>query len=251
MGSWASVSSSGGAGGSSSSSSSSSSSVVRAAVLMDLRGRCPAPLPAPSAAPRLQSPPRLQSRPHLPTPSPRTCAHAFPTPSVTGAGFLDPLLRQYLAPLCARVPALAEAGGADLDHHKSFVVRHTRPATPCAQGCCNPMHHACSPMCPACSPVCPACDRICPFALPAGRGLAASPGPKPNPNPNQVRYQLGEDEQLSAHYDNAEVGRDTYVGPPHHRATYYGYLPWLPTMATHYGYSLWLLTMATHYGCSY
>ena len=50
-------------------------------------------------------------------------------------------MRQWLAPLCAHVPALAAAGGDALDHHKSFVVR----------------------------------------------------------------YKLGEDEQLSAHYDNAEV----------------------------------------------
>ena len=43
-----------------------------------------------------------------------------------GPAFLEPLLRRYLAPLCARVPALAAAGGAQLDHQKSFVVR---PAT--------------------------------------------------------------------------------------------------------------------------
>ena len=74
-------------------------------MLIDLRTRGRSP---PSAALRLPSQ-----------------AHAFrsPTPSVAGPGFLEPFLREWLAPLCAGVPALAEAGGADLDHHKSFVVR--------------------------------------------------------------------------------------------------------------------------------
>ena len=67
-----------------------------------------------------------------------------------GPGFLEPFLRQWLAPLCAHVPSLAEAGGAALDHHKSFVVR----------------------------------------------------------------YKLGEDEQLSAHYDNAEVAAPRQNDPP-------------------------------------
>ena len=67
-----------------------------------------------------------------------------------------------------------------------------------------------------------------------------------------MRYQLGEDEQLSAHYDNAEARRDTNLGLPTMRlltmATYHGYLLWLLTMPTYYAYLLWLTTLATYYG---
>lgn len=38
---------------------------------------------------------------------------------------LDPLLRDWLRPLCAALPPLAAAGGATLDHHRSFVVMYT------------------------------------------------------------------------------------------------------------------------------
>ena len=39
-------------------------------------------------------------------------------------GLLDPLLRDWLTPLCKRLPALVAAGGAQLDGHKSFVVAY-------------------------------------------------------------------------------------------------------------------------------
>ena len=40
------------------------------------------------------------------------------------AGLLDPLLARWLGPLCGALPRLAAAGGATLDHHKSFVVKY-------------------------------------------------------------------------------------------------------------------------------
>jgi len=63
-------------------------------------------------------------------------------------GLLDPLMREWLRPLCAVLPPLAAAGGASLDRHKSFVVA----------------------------------------------------------------YRLGEDEQLSEHYDNSEVTLNANLG---------------------------------------
>jgi len=61
---------------------------------------------------------------------------------------LNPLIAEWLVPLCARLPVLAAAGGASLDGHKSFVVT----------------------------------------------------------------YRLGEDEQLTEHYDNAEVTLNANLG---------------------------------------
>jgi len=40
------------------------------------------------------------------------------------AGLLDPLLSEWLRPLCAALPPLAAAGGASIDHHKAFVVAY-------------------------------------------------------------------------------------------------------------------------------
>ena len=39
-------------------------------------------------------------------------------------GLLDPLISEWLAPLCRQLPALAASGGAALDGHKSFVVTY-------------------------------------------------------------------------------------------------------------------------------
>jgi hypothetical protein len=77
--------------------------------------------------------------------SPRTRARPV---HARAAGLLDPLMREWLRPLCAVLPPLAAAGGASLDRHKSFVVA----------------------------------------------------------------YRLGEDEQLSEHYDNSEVTLNANLG---------------------------------------
>ena len=39
-------------------------------------------------------------------------------------GFTDPLMRDWLRPLCAALPPLAAVGGASLDMHRAFVVRY-------------------------------------------------------------------------------------------------------------------------------
>ena len=39
-------------------------------------------------------------------------------------GFLDPLMKEWLVPLCKSLPPLAAVGGATLDHHKAFVVAY-------------------------------------------------------------------------------------------------------------------------------
>lgn len=65
-----------------------------------------------------------------------------------GPGFLEPLMRDWLSPLCKALPPLAAVGGASLDHHKSFVVA----------------------------------------------------------------YRLGEDEELSAHFDNSEITLNCNLG---------------------------------------
>lgn len=38
--------------------------------------------------------------------------------------FSEPLMRDWIRPLCAALPPLAAAGGASLDHHKAFVVKY-------------------------------------------------------------------------------------------------------------------------------
>ena len=63
-------------------------------------------------------------------------------------GLIDPLMRDWLRPLCAALPPLAAVGGASLDRHKSFVVT----------------------------------------------------------------YRIGEDEELSEHYDNSEVTLNVNLG---------------------------------------
>lgn len=65
-----------------------------------------------------------------------------------GPGLLDPLLRDWIGPLAAAIPALGGGGGAHMDRHKSFVVR----------------------------------------------------------------YEMGQDEELSSHYDNAELTLNVSLG---------------------------------------
>ena len=64
-----------------------------------------------------------------------------------GPTFLEPLLRDYLRPLCEAFPSLAGEGCSTLDHHKSFVVRY-RIGVPCAcrngdQSACFRLHATC------------------------------------------------------------------------------------------------------------
>ena len=83
-------------------------------------------------------------------------------------GLLEPLVRQYIAPLCARLPGLAPR--AAIDHHKvrptcthSLRLRRATAAAACAQA----------------------------FV---------------------VRYSVGADESLAAHYDNAELTLNVNLG---------------------------------------
>lgn len=39
-------------------------------------------------------------------------------------GLLDPLVREWLVPLCSQIPAFAAVGGGHLNRHKSFVVTY-------------------------------------------------------------------------------------------------------------------------------
>jgi hypothetical protein len=39
-------------------------------------------------------------------------------------GLIDPLIREWVRPLCAALPPLAAVGGASLDRHKTFVVAY-------------------------------------------------------------------------------------------------------------------------------
>ena len=39
-------------------------------------------------------------------------------------GLLDPLVREWLVPLCSQIPAFAAVGGGQLNSHKSFVVTY-------------------------------------------------------------------------------------------------------------------------------
>jgi hypothetical protein len=39
-------------------------------------------------------------------------------------GLLDPLVREWLVPLCSQIPAFAAVGGGHLNSHKSFVVTY-------------------------------------------------------------------------------------------------------------------------------
>ena len=39
-------------------------------------------------------------------------------------GLIDPLVQDWLAPLCSAIPSFAEAGAATISHHKPFVVAY-------------------------------------------------------------------------------------------------------------------------------
>ena len=111
-------------------------------------------------------------------------------------GLVEPLVNQWLQPLCATLHPLAEAGGRSLDHHKSFVVRRSRGIFPRRQP------RALSQL-----------ESAALFSVP----LALHPIPTPAhralvPAARQVRYRLGEDEQLSAHFDNSEVTVNVNLG---------------------------------------
>ena len=93
-----------------------------------------------------------------------------------GGGLLDPFLREYLSPLCKAIPVLRAAGG-------EVFFSLTRPISPICQ-----------------SPFFPYLTFEFSFEdLERHKSFVVS-------------YRMGDDEQLSAHFDNAEVTLNVNIG---------------------------------------